>query len=293
MKPKRLLRNGLFLLMVASIPVAVCGSEKADAVLERFSEMDPGGVVTGWQPMTFDKIESHTRYVLVDDSGSTVLRADSRASASGLVRKVNVDPTTHPMLSWKWKVNRMIDKGDVTRKSGDDYPARIYVTFAEAPEELTFFQRTRRAAIRMVYGKTPPSAAIAYVWANRAAVGNIHPNPYTDRVRMIVVESGPARLNQWQMYRRNIVEDFRRAFGTDPPRISGVAVMTDTDNTGESVTAWYGDIVFSSERENGWGSSDDLGSTSDFGHPSSDVRFTSLVPHIGRCAYRCEFSRLH
>lgn len=248
MEPKRFLRFGFCLLMAAAMPVAVCGSDKADAVLERFSEMAPGGAVTGWQPMTFDKIESHTRYILVDDNGRTVLRADSRASASGLIREVDLDPTTHPVLSWKWKVNRIIDKGDVTRKSGDDYPARIYVTFAEAPEDLTFFQRTRQAAIRMVYGKIPPSAAIAYVWANRAAVGSIHPNPYTDRVQMIVVESGSALLDQWQMYRRNLVEDFRRAFGTDPPRISGVAVMTDTDNTGESVTAWYGDIVFSGER---------------------------------------------
>jgi hypothetical protein len=26
--------------------------------------------------------------------------------------------------------------------------------------------------------------------------------------------------------------------------ISGVAIMTDTDNTGESATAYYGDILF-------------------------------------------------
>jgi hypothetical protein len=247
MVPKRWLRYGFFFLLAGAIPVAVCGSDKAAAVLERFSEMTPGGAVTGWQPMTFDKIESHTRYILVDDGGSTVLRADSRASASGWVRKVDVDPTTDPILSWKWKANRVMDKGDVTRKSGDDYPVRIYVTFAEAPGDLTFFQRTRQAAIRMVYGQSPPAAALTYVWASRAPVGSIHPNPYTDRVRMIVVDSGPAFLNQWRMHRRNIVEDFRKAFGTEPPRISGVAVMTDTDNTGESVTAWYGDVIFTHE----------------------------------------------
>jgi len=261
---KVLLRYGFFLLLAGAIPVCVGGSDQADTVLERFSEMLPGDTVTGWEPMTFDKIESHTRYTLVDDSGTTVLRADSQASASGLVSKVNVDPATYPLLSWKWKVNRVIAKGDVTRKSGDDYPARIYVTFAEDPEDLSFFQRTRLAAIRMVYGKTPPSAALAYVWGNQAPVGSIHPNPYTDRVQMIVVESGPVHLNRWRMHRRNIVEDFRRAFGKNPPRLSGVAVMTDTDNTGESATAWYGDIVLSRRTENESGNSDDSGSITDF-----------------------------
>lgn len=264
MEPKRLLRYALSLLMAAVIPVAVCGSDNADMLLERFSKMEPGGVVTGWTPMTFDKIESRTRYTLVDDGGRTVLRADSQASASGLVRKVDADPKAYPLLAWEWKVNRVIAKGDVTRKSGDDYAARIYVTFAEDPEDLSFFQRTRLAAVRMVYGKTPPSAALAYVWGNRSPVGTIHPNPYTDRVQMIVVESGSVHLNRWRMHRRNIIDDFRRAFGKNPPRLSGVAVMTDTDNTGESATAWYGDIVFSMKTEKEWGSSDGLGSTSDF-----------------------------
>jgi hypothetical protein len=60
---------------------------------------------------------------------------------------------------------------------------------------------------------------------------------------MIVVESGPAHVNQWRSARQNIVEDFRLAFGTDPPPITAIAVMTDTDNTGEKATAWYGDIA--------------------------------------------------
>ena len=136
------------------------------------------------------------------------------------------------------------DAGDVTKKSGDDYAARIYITFAEDPKRLSFLQRSKIATIKLLYGKTPPSAALTYVWGNRAEVRSIHPNPYTDRVQMIVVESGSEHLNRWRSSRQDIVEDFRRAFGTDPPRISGIAVMTDTDNTGESATAWYGDITF-------------------------------------------------
>ena len=85
---------------------------------------------------------------------------------------------------------------------------------------------------------------LCYVWDGKSIKGAATWSPYTDRVRIIVAESGEAHLNQWVTVRRNIVDDFRAAFGEDPPQVSGVAVATDTDNTGESVTAFYGDIRF-------------------------------------------------
>lgn len=233
------------LLLLLMVPGALQGAEDATVAVGRFSQMSPGARVTDWEPMTFEKIASHTRYALVSDNGRTVLQAVSQASASGLVRTMGIDPNEFPVLTWDWKISNTIVNGDVTRKSGDDYAARIYITFSEDPERLSFFQRAGRSAIQLLYGKTPPSAALAYVWGNRAPVGTVHPNPYTDRVQMIVVESGPARANQWRSARRDIVDDFRRAFGNDPPPITGIAVMTDTDNTGEAATAWFGDIVFS------------------------------------------------
>ena len=63
---------------------------------------------------------------------------------------------------------------------------------------------------------------------------------------MIVVESGEAKLNRWVNEERNLYQDYKQAFGEAPPLISGVAIMTDTDNTGESATAFYGDILFKS-----------------------------------------------
>ena len=211
---------------------------------ERFSDMEPGQSVVGWQALTFPKIESHTRYALVEDGDRVVLRADSQASASGLIRQLNIDPRTLPVLSWQWKVSRTIEKGDVKRQSGDDYAARIYITFNESSDSLSWIQRSKLAAIRLLYGNTPPSAALTYIWGNRAPVDSIHPNPYTDRVQMIVVDSGRSHANQWRSVQRNLVDDFIRAFGTEPPNISAIAVMTDSDNTGEAVTAWYGDIRF-------------------------------------------------
>jgi hypothetical protein len=80
-------------------------------------------------------------------------------------------------------------------------------------------------------------------------VGTAVPNPYTDQVHMIVVESGPAKLNTWITEERNVYEDYKHVFGEEPPMISGVAIMTDTDNTGESAEAYYGDIVLKKRSE--------------------------------------------
>jgi hypothetical protein len=197
-----------------------------------------------WKPLTFKKIEQHTRYALVKDGETTVVKASANASASGLIRKIKIDPKEYPTVQWRWKVSNILKKGDVTRKEGDDYPARIYIAFEYDPKRLGFFEKAKYEAARVLYGEYPPLGAINYIWESRAPKGTVVPNPFADRVKMIVVESGGSMLNQWVNEERNIYEDYKKAFGDEPPAISGVAIMTDTDNTGESATAYYGDIVF-------------------------------------------------
>jgi hypothetical protein len=197
-----------------------------------------------WKPLTFKKIERHTTYKLVKDDGKVVIKAVAKASASGLTREIKIDPKEYPIVQWRWKVSNILKKGDVKRKDGDDYPARIYITFKYDPSKLSFAGKAKYETVKALYGQYPPHAAINYIWESKASKGTIVPNPYTDRVMMIVVESGEAKLNQWANEERNIYEDYKKAFKEEPPLISGVAIMTDTDNTGESATAFYGDILF-------------------------------------------------
>jgi len=213
-----------------------------------FSILTPGGPLpTAWQPLTFKKIKQHTQYRLVDDSGQSVVQADSRNSASGLIRKVSIDAKEYHKISWRWKVSSVYAKGDVARKSGDDYPARVYITFAYDPSRVGFFEKAKYEAARLIYGETPPLAAISYIWANRAPAGLMVANAYTDQVKMIVLRSGADMAGRWIEEKRDIYADYKKAFGREPTRISGVAIMTDSDNTGESASAWYGDIVFSTD----------------------------------------------
>ncbi len=213
-----------------------------------FSKQMPGNPLpTAWQPLTFKKIKQHTQYRFVDDNGQTVVQANSLNAASGLIRKVSIDPRRFPHITWRWKVDAVYAKGDVSRKDGDDYPARIYITFAYDPDQVGFFEKAKYETARLIYGETPPLAAITYIWANRAPAGLSIANAYTDRVKMIVLQSGADRAGQWREEKRDVYADYEKAFGRKPTLISGVAIMTDSDNTGESASAWYGDIVFSTD----------------------------------------------
>ncbi len=199
----------------------------------------------GWQPLLFDKIPRHTNYTLAaSDNGNIAVRAASQDASSGLTRQISLDAAQYPVVNWRWKVENLLKNGDVTRKSGDDYPARLYITFAYDPAKAGLLMRAKYRLARALYGEYPPHAAINYIWGSRAELGAVVDNPYTDRVKMFVLQSGAEKVGQWVAESRNIYADYRTAFGATPPLISGVAIMTDTDNTHESAVAWFGDIVF-------------------------------------------------
>ncbi|SMC96405.1 Protein of unknown function [Desulfocicer vacuolatum DSM 3385] len=223
-------------------------STESMIMVGHFSAASPEEILPrGWEPMEFKKITNHTSYVLIRDDGTMVIKAHSNSSSSGLMRRISIDPMQYPVVSWRWKTRNMLKKGDVTLKSGDDYPARIYITFAYDGARLGFFEKAKYNAAKLIYGEYPPMGAINYIWDGKAPQGTTLPNAYTARVMMVVVESGSNNLNTWVKERRNIREDYRKLFGQEPPMISGVAIMTDTDNTGEEATTFYGDITFSKE----------------------------------------------
>ena len=227
---------------------------QAQQVVEagRFSQLAPGNnLPPRWEALTFRNIETLTRYSLVSDSGITVLRAESSKAASGLIRRFEdrkVDLRETPILRWRWKVANLIKQADITSRQGDDYPARVYVTFHYDAERAGAAMRMQYSMAKALYGEYPPHAGINYVWDGKAPAGTMLPNAYTARAMMFVVESGPARVGEWVSVERNVYEDYKRAFKEEPPPVSGIAVMTDTDQTGESATAWYGDIELRASR---------------------------------------------
>jgi len=241
------LKSIVIVLMAAWLIAAWTGYAQSPAIIKvgTFSTDRAGArLPDGWKLLTFKKIDRHTEYTLIRDGETTVVKAVSNASASGLIREMKIDPKEYPLIQWRWKVSNILKKGDLTKKEDDDYPARIYITFEYDPGKLGFFEKVKYEAARLFYGQYPPLAAINYIWESKAPVGTMVPNPFTDRAMMIVVESREEKVHQWVEEERNVYEDYKKAFHEEPPLISGVAIMTDTDNTGESATAYYGDILF-------------------------------------------------
>jgi hypothetical protein len=183
------------------------------------------GDLEGWQEESF---AGETDYSLFNENNLTSLRAVSNGTASGRYKKVRIDLKETPVLHWRWRVENILEGVDEQRKSGDDYPARVYVVFSGG----LFFWRTR---------------AINYVWSSNQPVGTSWSNAFTGNAKMVAVESGSEKLGQWVGEKRNIAEDYRRLFGGEPGTVDAVAIMTDTDNSGQSATAWYGDIWFAAE----------------------------------------------
>lgn len=199
----------------------------------------------GWAPLEFPNIDTHSRYELVTDNGTQVIRAHTAGGASGLIARMDIDPGEKLVLRWRWKVSNIYTAGDARKRSGDDYPARIYVAFAFEPDKAGFFERAKRKAAELIYGDTLPGNALNYIWANRLPLGSVVANPFTAKTQMIAVTSGAGKTGQWVTVERDIVADYRKAFGEAPPHIIGIGIMSDSDNTGESATAWYGDIQLS------------------------------------------------
>lgn len=181
--------------------------------------------LSGWEKEAFT---GETAYTLVEEDGRWVLRADSQGTASGLYRKLSVDLNRTPYLNWSWRVANVLEGIDERTKVGDDYPARVYVVVSGG----VFFWRTR---------------AVNYVWSSHQPVGSTWPNAYTGNAMMMALQSGKAQVGQWVTEKRNVQADFQRLFGAAIDHIDAVAIMTDTDDSSQAATAWYGDLYFSAQ----------------------------------------------
>lgn len=183
------------------------------------------GDLSGWKEKSF---AGETRYTRVEKDGRRVLQAQSQGTASGLYREIRVDLKRTPYLNWSWRIANVLEGVNERSKSGDDYPARVYVVLSGG----ILFWKTR---------------SLNYVWSSNQPIGSHWPNAYTDHVQMMAVESGKAKIGQWIAEKRNLRADFQNLFGDDIDHIDAIAIMTDTDNSGQAATAWYGDIYFSEQ----------------------------------------------
>jgi hypothetical protein len=207
------------LLCVMLLHLAVSANASDSEIhLGKFSSGD----LSGWKEQRISMFKQKTGYRIANDSERTFLAANSARAASGMIYNLKLDPREYALLTWSWKIDHIIAKGDERTKEGEDFSARVYVLFPRG-----FFSETR---------------AICYVWANKLARGEHVASPFSKNIVTVAVDSGDESAGHWISHQRNVYQDYKKFFGEEPPKIGAVAVMTDTDNTGETTAGYYGDI---------------------------------------------------
>lgn len=211
----------------------------------RFSRLRPGDAPDPWEPWSIVRGNAPTTYRLAEADGIVGLEAVGVEGGSGMWRKIRIDPQAQPMMEWRWRVP-LPEPGSppLTVTSSNSPVVRLSLAFHGDPDKLDFEDRVKLRMARALTVNGLPYASLLYVWMVGVPAGTVLHSPHTDRVRLIVVESGVQRAGQWISVRRNVVEDFRRAFDEEPGDIVGIGLMTDHGDDGSRRRAFYGDITF-------------------------------------------------
>jgi len=201
-----------------------------------------GSPASQWQHQTFPgKAANQFAYLQLD--GRQAMGVRSKAAASMLRKTVSIDPAQLASLRFSWKVPALIDGADMALPEKSDSPVRLVLAFEGDRSRLSPRDHMLSELARALTGEEMPYATLMYVWSSHHAPGSVLKSSRTDRIRKLVLESGPNRLNRWLDYERDIRADFVQVFGEEPGRLVAVGIMTDTDNTRASTQAWYGPVV--------------------------------------------------
>jgi hypothetical protein len=211
---------------------------------------DSDGIPEGWELLTYLGT-GENELSLITEGKRAVLHVKSLGSASALLKRPEVDIRKFPMLVWRWKIDRVVGMAIESQKDRNDSTARVRVIFGKGGEkprpvspQIDEFLKSlgiKRTAVE------PAGFKIDYIWGNRLSRGDILDYPGSRNHKVVVVESGNTKANQWIWEKRNLIEDYELLFEAAPPGLSGIVILTDTDQTNEGVEAWYSSVVLMSE----------------------------------------------
>ena len=216
------------LLSFASIPALLfCALGATAAERQVIGDFSAGanakGIPQGWE---LKEKAGRAELAVVSEEGFQALQLRSADTSFSVQRQIQVDLKQYPILSWKWKVNKLPAGGDFRRTKTDDQAAQLFVAF----------NRTQ---------------AIVYIWDSTAPEGLVAdaPSPPFFSIKAVVVRSGPAQTGRWITEQRNVYEDYRKCFGTNgkSPVASGMRLQINTQHTRTSGESYFADVAFQTE----------------------------------------------
>ena len=193
-----------------------------------------------WRPDPLPRMGSKPLRLVTEADGNRCLRADSDADFRAFgVRAADLAAADldgdlalqdYPYLRWRWKVSAALDSADARVRERDDFAARLYLVFSSS--------RWNPFSVR----------TLIYVWDRHEPVGTVLPSTWArERARLVVLRNGDDPTHTWVTEARDALADYRQAFGQEPGPLKALVVATDTDQTGEAVTAWFDDVWLGSE----------------------------------------------
>jgi len=184
-----------------------------------------------------------TRYEAGQRDGRPALHARSESGNSTMRLPLQPTPLTPgARLGFSWWVPALLPQADLGNAETDDAVARIILTFDGDRASWSRRDHMLSELAQLITGEPMPYATLIYVWDDRYPVGTVVDNPHTRRIRKLVVQSGPDRLGRWVDHERDVFGDFQRVFGAEPGPITGLGLMTDSNNTRTDTEAWFGPL---------------------------------------------------
>ena len=234
----------LFVLHLLVLSIALFGAPTLSA--------NPGfesdfADLAGWRQVNLADGNPPTTFEAEETGDRTLLKVVSDGSASMLIREDPINIYETPYLSWSWKLVSPLREADLRSIFREDTAVRILVTFRDKPENLPWWLRAWARQQERKHGELPPTSALNYVWATNEHGEEPIKSLYSGRIQFYVMNAGEQGVGEWKTHRVNVVEDYRRAMGTDPPSQAFIAVMGDSDNTDGSCEAWVEYVELSAE----------------------------------------------
>lgn len=203
-----------------------------------------GPVPAPWQVTPVSNKVPLTHYRVVRIDGVTGVEGNANQSMALLGRTISVNLAATPNLCWRWRIDAPVAGANMMTKQGDDYAARVYVGFDIPDKQLGLGTKFKLGLARRLFAGPIPDAALNYVWDANHPIGTTAANAYTDRARMVVLQSGGANAGRWVEQRVNLASDFARAFPGVTGQANLIAVAVDTDQTRGKARGWFADLHF-------------------------------------------------
>jgi len=214
-----MIKKSLLLISIFFLITGVTLAEKI--VIFDFTEDE-------FKTLKVKKVKGETTWSLGSNENGNFIKAEAEGKGSGLGKEILIDLTKTPFINITWKVEKDLLGIVENSKKGHDYAARVFV-----------IKKTGSTALS--------NRAINYVFSSNNPVDKNWPSPYTKKSIDYVLSSTKDHLNEWVTVKANVKKNFKKLHNLDVKELTGVAIMTDTDNSKLKAISYYQNIYFSSE----------------------------------------------